>query len=93
MEGEVKNYIVDFLMFIAAVPLFITGIIKLRFVMGLLSLEWNSPLVQVLSRIHDWTGVVLVALVLVHLVLHREWIGIMTKHFFHKEEGIKSKTD
>ncbi len=86
MEGEVKNYIVDFLMFIAAVPLFITGIIKLRFVMGLLSLEWNSPLVQVLSRIHDWTGVV-------HLVLHREWIGIMTKHFFHKEEGIKSKTD
>jgi hypothetical protein len=32
--------------------------------------------------IHDWVAIVLVALVVIHIVLHWKWIARMTKKFF-----------
>ena len=34
--------------------------------------------------IHDWVGVALIALVLVHVILHWKWIARMTKSLFRR---------
>ena len=36
--------------------------------------------------LHDWSGIALVVLVLIHLILNFNWIVSMTKSFFRKQE-------
>jgi len=43
-------------------------------------------LMKTLSTIHDWSGIVMVLLVLVHLILHWDWIVCETKNIFSKKE-------
>lgn len=78
------NYFVDLVMGIAFVLVACTGVIKfpglLRLIgMSKLAIPWGP-----ISFIHDWSGVVMAVLVLVHLILHWRWIVSMTKSFFKK---------
>ena len=38
------------------------------------------------SQIHDWFGILLIILVIVHLILHRDWIVCMTKSMFKSDK-------
>ena len=46
----------------------------------------NLPM-KAMSAWHDWSGVALAVLVLVHLILNWNWIVCTTKSFFKKEEN------
>ncbi|HLC87241.1 MAG TPA: DUF4405 domain-containing protein [Candidatus Nanoarchaeia archaeon] len=82
MERDDWDYLVDAILGLAFLGVAITGIIKLRMVMNYLGLEWNNPIVQTLSKIHDISGIALVIFVLIHLILHWQWIIGKTKHLF-----------
>ena len=56
-----------------------------RFVGGVESTFWS------LSRhtwldIHDWVAVIIVAVVIIHLILHWRWIVYITKKLFQTKE-------
>ncbi|MBW2966420.1 DUF4405 domain-containing protein [Candidatus Woesearchaeota archaeon] len=36
--------------------------------------------------IHDWAGIIMVLLVIIHLALHWKWIVNMTKNLFSKKK-------
>ena len=42
---------------------------------------------------HNYAGLVMIALVFVHLVLHFGWLTAMTKSLFRKEEVIENKVN
>ncbi len=89
MEKDDVNYWIDVILGISFLVVSVTGIIKLREVMNYLGLEWQSSLIQVFSKIHDWSGIILILFVLLHLILHREWIAVKTKELLKIEDKNK----
>jgi len=86
MERDDLNYFVDAILGLVFLGVAITGIIKLRVVMNYLGLEWNDPIVQTFSKIHDAAGVVLVIFILIHLILHWQWIIEKTRNLLSIEK-------
>ncbi len=81
MDRLKVDYFIDLGLLISFLTVFLTGIIKFRG-WGLYD-KFGFPNI---SLIHDWSGIVMGVLVLVHLVLHWGWIVNTTKCFFKKEE-------
>ena len=81
MNKAKLNYFIDLLLAVAFILVAITGILKFPGWFGYLQLPWRT-----LSKIHDWSGITMAVLVLVHLVLHWNWIVSMTKSFFRKRK-------
>ncbi len=75
MNRPKLNYFVDIGMAIAFAIVAVTGILKLPALGGK---------TRDYMLLHDWAGVVLAAFVLLHLILHWNWIICMTKGFFNK---------
>ena len=75
------DYWIDFGLLISFLIVTITGIIKFPG-WGLYgTLGFNN-----ISKFHDWGGIAMAILVLIHLVLHWGWIVSQTKGLFRKEE-------
>ena len=73
------KYCIDLALFITAVICIVTGLIKfpelIRFVaLSGLVLPYNE-----ISLAHDWSGVLLLVLVVLHLTLNWNWLVEMTK--------------
>ena len=75
MNRPKLNYIVDIGMAISFVIVAVTGILKLPALGGR---------TRDYMLLHDWAGVVLAVFVLLHLILHWNWIICMTKGIFKK---------
>jgi len=88
MNGPKLNYFVDVLMALAFIITSISGLILFFFLpeglgrgnstdfLGLVRHDWGL--------IHNWSGIVMVVLVLIHLVLHWKWIVCMTKNILNE---------
>ncbi len=73
------NYIVDVGLMITFLIAFVTGILKwpsLRRNLGFIT-DW-----RLIGRMHDFSGLFMGILVLVHIILHLDWIKAMTKKYF-----------
>ena len=82
MEKTTIKYIVDVLMGISFILIAFTGIIKFPgFVRYLGMRHADLPMGQ-FTLIHDYAGIVMVILVLIHLILNWKWISAMTKKMF-----------
>ncbi|MFH1684764.1 MAG: hypothetical protein ABH983_00505, partial [Candidatus Micrarchaeota archaeon] len=70
---------------------FVTGLLKWP---GLTKLFGTSiyQLVPNISTLHDWSGLIMGLLVLVHLILHWNWIVSVTKSIL-KNKGEKKCKD
>lgn len=95
MERNVLKYILDIGLGISFLIVALTGIFKFsgfREFIGV-SLAYRDPPMPLISALHDWSGVVMAVIVLVHLILNWEWIVGMTKGFFvrNSEESKISK--
>jgi len=89
MANPKINYFVDAGMAIAFILVAATGIIKFPRLMRLVGVR-QLPF-GTISLIHNWSGIALAALVLLHLILHWKWIVSMTKTFFKKEGKCEKK--
>jgi len=87
------NLVVDIVLLIAFLLVVITGIIKFP---GFLPFLGVNPLMiplNELSFIHDWSGILLFGLVIIHLALHFSWMVSTTKTLIHPMKTNKINVD
>ncbi|MBD3247084.1 DUF4405 domain-containing protein [Candidatus Pacearchaeota archaeon] len=89
MDKSHIKYIVDVLMGISFLLVGITGIFKMP---GLRNkFLWVFELIpgRQMAMIHDWSGIVIILLVGIHLALNWDWIKSMTKVIFRGNQNGK----
>lgn len=83
------NYIVDFLAFFSFLITAISGLaIKIYMPSGVRQGRYQEFLgIQkgTWSEAHDFFGILMIVLVLIHFILHRDWVVSMTKNIFKKD--------
>lgn len=82
----VLNYFVDVGLAISFLLVALTGMFKFPALLKLTGLLNNIPLYKLITFIHDWSGMVMSILVIMHIVLHWKWIIIMSKKLFAGEK-------
>jgi cytochrome b subunit of formate dehydrogenase len=85
MEKEKISYLIDILMGISFLAVAATGILKLPPLTRYFTSVYSIITPFHMARIHDISGVVMALLVLVHLILHWNWIVAMTKNIFKRK--------
>ena len=83
MNNLKLNYWVDVGLAISFFICFVTGLIKWPGFIKIVGVSAYKILyVGNISMLHDLSGLIMGALVLLHLALHWSWIVVMTKKFF-----------
>ncbi len=82
MNKGKQLYWVDVGLAISFILCFITGIFKWP---TLYKYFFSWPMKQI-SIIHDWSGLIMGLLVLIHLIQHWKWIVVMTKKMWWKND-------
>jgi hypothetical protein len=82
MDKAKLNYIVDLGLIVSFLGVFITGIVKFPGLLQSLGVDVKNLPWREISKVHDWSGLVMGILVFVHLVIHWNWIVCMTKKYF-----------
>jgi uncharacterized membrane protein len=80
------NYAIDISAGILFLVAGITGIVKFPNLLPLLGISYRSLNMQLISFIHDWSALIALLLVIVHIILHWQWIASATKGFFGKKK-------
>ena len=87
------NYIIDVLMTIASIIVGGTGLILFFFLpSGVKQGRYQEFLgipKHIIADIHDWSGIIIIVLVLIHIILHWKWIVRMTKNMFSRKKNKK----
>ena len=77
-------YIVDVLLFIFSIIVVISGVIKFPGLLPLLNIDPFSLPQAEITFLHDWIGIVLTILTLVHIILNWKWIKAMSKKLLNR---------
>ena len=87
MNRTKLNYWIDVGLALSFFTCFITGLIKWP---GLVRVIGTSAYkiihVKNISMLHDWSGLIMGLLVIIHLALHWKWIVVVTKSMFKRGE-------
>ena len=78
------NYVVDLLLFIAFLITGITGLIKWRLLivnLGMAELYFILPMGKI-RLWHEWASFVMLILILIHFILHWNWLILNTRRLF-----------
>ena len=91
MDKAKINYFVDIVSFISFLVTAITGLLIFFFLpsgernggvhntlLGLGRHDWGD--------IHDWAGIIMIIFAVLHIVLHWNWIVVMTKNLFKRRQ-------
>lgn len=89
MNRNKLNFIVDFFAFISFLVVAKTGLIIFLFLpegvrQGRYQ-EFFGITKSTYSFIHDWAGIVMIVLVVIHFILHWRWIVCSFKNVFKKQ--------
>lgn len=87
MNMQVVRYCVDLSLGIVFLICFVTGLFKFTLLMRMLGLTGVVLPLALMSDIHDWSGVLLGIVVVVHVILNRGWILSMTKKMLGGTKG------
>lgn len=68
-------------MLVSALLCMITGIVKWPYLPQALGFSYKALPMEIFSEIHDWSGLAVVLLAIIHLVMHRKWLVFMTRNF------------
>ena len=79
MNRQVLKWFVNLAMGIVFVSSFVTGLFKFTILTRAFGLTDIILPAALMSNIHDWSGLTLSLLVMVHLFLNRAWILLMTR--------------
>jgi hypothetical protein len=82
MDKIILKGLVDLAMGITFLVCFVTGLLKFTILLQLTGLTEVVLPSALISNLHDWSGIVLGLLVLLHLFLNRRWIISMTHKIF-----------
>jgi hypothetical protein len=85
------NYFVDVGMGLTFVLAAITGIIKWPRLLPWLGISYLKLPMNAITFIHDWSGIIMALLVLIHTILHWKWLVAVTKNLFRKKDNSKKE--
>ena len=78
MDKLKTQYVINALLALSFLLVFITGVLKFMMINGIrLNLPW-----RVITPLHDWSGIVMIVLAIIHIATHWRWIAAMTKRTF-----------
>lgn len=77
-RGWQKNLLIS-AMLICFIVLAFTGILKFREILRYLHIPYDKLPNYQISTIHDWSGLILIILILLHLILQRSWFAYIIK--------------
>ena len=86
LKKSMIKYIIDVSMGISFLLCFFTGLMK-----------WPGKTVgktvpsKMITYIHDYSGIILGLIVIIHLVLNWKWIITMTNKIIHRNSNIKNR--
>ena len=88
MDKNKIKYFVDFGLLISFLIVTVTGIFKFGSLLRAVGIDpaYSELPMRAISAWHDWSGVALALLVLIHLILNFDWIVATTKCFFKKKD-------
>ncbi|MBD3312823.1 DUF4405 domain-containing protein [Candidatus Woesearchaeota archaeon] len=89
MEKNTINYIVDMLLAVSFLSVALTGLIKFKQIFRLTGIGYEGLPIYEISVIHDWSGLVMALLVVVHIALNWSWIVCTTKDLFLRKKDKK----
>lgn len=89
MDKSKINYFVDILALISFLITGITGLIIFFFLPGGIRQGGYQEFLGITKvtfvQFHNYSGILMVVLVLIHFILHWDWIVCMTKNLFKKK--------
>jgi len=87
------NYFIDIGLGLSFIICFITGIIKWPGLIRLIGVNaYRNLNIRFLSTLHDFSGLIMGILVIIHIVLHWKWIVSMTKSMLNTKTQEKNKS-
>ena len=86
MSKEKIKYWIDVGLIISFIGVFVTGIFKFYPLRNTFMKVFEIIPKELMRTIHDWSGVTMGLLVLVHLILNWKWLTYETINLFKKEE-------
>ena len=85
MNRAKLNYWIDVGLAISFFVCFFTGLIKWPGLIRIIGTSAYKILhAKNISLLHDWSGLIMGLLVLIHLALHWRWMVVMTKNIFKR---------
>ncbi len=86
MEKDKQIWLVDIGLFISFILVAVTGVIKFPGLLSVFGMSYGDIPISGLSRLHDWSGIAMSILVIIHLAMHWNWIVVTTKRFLLKKD-------
>jgi hypothetical protein len=83
---RIFRYLVGIGILISFLVCFLTGVIKVPDIYKLLGMTYKSPVMVSMTQLHDWSGVILGVLAILHIVVHRRWFIAMTKKYINGKQ-------
>ena len=80
----VVKYCIDLGLFISAAVCIVTGIVKFPELTRYIALSGLVLPFNEISFAHDWSGIILLVLVVVHVAFNWRWMTEMTRTLFRK---------
>ena len=90
MKRYFLNYIIDIGLIITFIMSFATGVFKFPAITPYMTEIYRIFPVPIMNLVHDWAGLIMGILVLLHLVLHWGWIVAITKKIFKRNKNEES---
>ena len=87
MKRSVLNYIVDMGMFLSFVAVLLTGIVKFPILLRTLAKRGVYLPSNEITLIHEWGGAAMAACILLHLILHWNWVLSVTRRYLGKRSS------
>jgi hypothetical protein len=84
MERGRVNHIIDALMLLVFITLFITGVLRFPRLLPSLGIGYGRLPMNEISLVHDYAGLALGTLIIIHFLLHWRWMWKMTKSLFRR---------
>ena len=93
MKRSLLNYTIDMGMLLSFVAVILTGMVKFPILLRMLAKRGVYLPSSEITLIHEWGGAMMAVFILLHLILHWNWVCSTTKRFFTKKSGVhNSKT-
>lgn len=77
-SGIIKKILI-IAMLVCFIIMALTGILKSRELLRPLNIPYDKLPMARISTLHDWTGIILVLLIIIHLIFNRAWLAYLFK--------------
>ncbi len=86
MDVNKIKYVVSLGLIVTFFSSCITGLIKFPGFVQFIGMNRGMLPMYELNLFHDWSGVVMGLLVLIHLILNWKWMAVMTKKYLRRNK-------